>query len=69
MKIPKRNAKKIMVLISVIIGFSAKRRQQIPSTLTPWWHEDAVSPSLGPYQLDRQNFSTLHRHSLLELQS
>ena len=32
----KKNAKKSMVLISVIIGFWAKRRQQIPSTLTPW---------------------------------
>lgn len=65
----KKNAKKSMVLISVIIGFWAKRRQQIPSTLTPWWHEDELSPSLVPYQLDRQNFSTLHRHSLPELQS
>lgn len=65
----KKNAKKIMVLISAIIGFWAKRRQQIPSTLTPWWHEDELSPSLVPYQLDRQNFSTLHRHSLPELQS
>lgn len=32
----KKNAKKSMVLISAIIGFWAKRRQQIPSTLTPW---------------------------------